>query len=295
MLKLIKIMPMDLLYSCVLAVSGFAIGFVGGMVGLVLGVVRFPVVMNVEPSLSITAGTNLGVSTLGAIIASIRHYRQRNIQLRTFTILAATGAVGAFLGSFLTGYIPVPLLLTVIGVIVLYESFVMLRGSRVNNKKPFDNNEHIGSGNELSSDAVSDNSTNREENIQVHTAKRLIFLESAIGFGVGVLGGLVGLILGSIRMPAMISILRMEPKVAVGTNLAAASVMGVSGLIGHIINNNIDYPILLIMGSGAMVGGYLGARYTDRFSERTLKHIIGLVLIVVAFTMFSQVFELELI
>jgi uncharacterized protein len=121
MLKLIKIMPMDLLYSFVLAVSGFAIGFVGGMVGLVLGVVRFPVVMNVEPSLSITAGTNLGVSTLGAITASIRHYRQRNIQLRTFTILAATGAVGAFLGSFLTGYIPVPLLLTVIGVIVLYE------------------------------------------------------------------------------------------------------------------------------------------------------------------------------
>ena len=93
MLKLIKIMPMDLLYSFVLAVSGFAIGFVGGMVGLVLGVVRFPVVMNVEPSLSITAGTNLGVSTLGAITASIRHYRQRNIQLRTFTVLAATGAV----------------------------------------------------------------------------------------------------------------------------------------------------------------------------------------------------------
>jgi uncharacterized membrane protein YfcA len=295
MLKLIKIMPMDLLYSFVLAVCGFAIGFVGGMVGLVLGVVRFPVVMNVEPSLSITAGTNLGVSTLGAITASIRHYRQRNIQLRTFTVLAATGAVGAFLGSFLTGYIPVPLLLTVIGVIVLYESFVMLRGFRVNNKKPFDNNKHIGNSNELSSDAVSDNCKNREENIQVHTAKRLIILESAIGFGVGVIGGLVGLILGSIRMPAMISILRMEPKVAVGTNLAAASVMGVSGLIGHIINNNIDYPILVIMGSGAMVGGYLGARYTDRFSERTLKHIIGLVLIVVAFTMFFQVFELELI
>jgi uncharacterized protein len=294
-LKLIKIMPMDLLNSFVLAVSGFAIGFVGGMIGLVLGVVRFPVVMNVEPSLSITAGTNLGVSTLGAITGSIRHYRQRNIQLRTFTVLAATGAVGAFLGSFLTGYIPVPLLLTVIGVIVLYESFVMLRGSRVNNKKPFDSNKHIGSGNELSSDAVSDNCTNREENIQVHTAKRLVILELAIGFGVGVLGGLVGLILGSIRMPAMISILRMEPKAAVGTNLAAASVMGVSGLIGHIINNNIDYPILVIMGSGAMVGGYLGARYTDWFSARTLKHIMGLILIVVAFTMFVQVFERELI
>jgi uncharacterized membrane protein YfcA len=57
------------------------------MVGLVLGVVRFPVVMSVETSVSITAGTNVGVSTLGAITAAVRHYRQRNIQLHAFLVL----------------------------------------------------------------------------------------------------------------------------------------------------------------------------------------------------------------
>ena len=60
-------MKVDLLGPIVLAISGFAIGFVGGMVGLVLGVVRFPIVMGIETSASVTAGTNLGVSTLGAI------------------------------------------------------------------------------------------------------------------------------------------------------------------------------------------------------------------------------------
>lgn len=39
-------------------IDEFVIGFVGGMVGLVLGVVRFPLVMSVETSVSITAGTN---------------------------------------------------------------------------------------------------------------------------------------------------------------------------------------------------------------------------------------------
>ena len=39
----------------------------GRMVGLVLGVVRFPRVMSIETSASIAAGTNLGISTLGAI------------------------------------------------------------------------------------------------------------------------------------------------------------------------------------------------------------------------------------
>lgn len=69
---------MDILYI-LLALSGFAIGFVGGMVGLVLGVVRFPLVMNIESSIGVTAGTNLGISTLGAITATMRHYRQKNI------------------------------------------------------------------------------------------------------------------------------------------------------------------------------------------------------------------------
>jgi uncharacterized membrane protein YfcA len=67
----------EIIYFLVLALSGLVIGFVGGMVGLVLGVVRFPVVMSVETSVSITAGTNLGVSTLGAITAAIRHYHQK--------------------------------------------------------------------------------------------------------------------------------------------------------------------------------------------------------------------------
>ena len=41
-----------------------------------------------------------------------------------------------------------------------------------------------------------------------------------------------------------------------------------------------------------MTGGYLGAGYTNRFSDRNLKRIIGLVLIVVAITMFLRAFEL---
>jgi uncharacterized protein len=273
----------DPLSSIVLVISGFIIGFVGGMVGLVLGVVRFPIVMGIETSASVTAGTNLGVSTLGAITAALRHYRLGNVYLHLFLILGLTGAAGAFIGSFLTGYIPVSYLLIVIGIIVLYESYNLLKGSRAKQE----NNNNKGS--------IEDPKSRRGENtvrISAYTQEKLIFLESIIGFGIGFLGGIVGLVLGSIRLPAMISILKMEPRVAVGTNLAASSVMGISGLIGHIINNNIDYVILIIMGGSAMMGGYLGARYTNRFNERTLKRIIGLVLIVVAATMFFRVYVL---
>jgi hypothetical protein len=37
--------------------------------------------------------------------------------------------------------------------------------------------------------------------------------------------------------------------------------MGVSGLIGHVINNNIDYLVLMMVGSAAMIVGYWSQIY----------------------------------
>ena len=42
-----------------------------------------------------------------------------------------------------------------------------------------------------------------------------------------------------------------------------------------------------------MIGGYIGARYTNRFSDTSLKRIIGIVLILVAITMFLRVFQIN--
>lgn len=251
----------DTLSLVILGLLGLAIGFVGGLVGLVLGVIRFPLILGTEVSASITAGTNIGVSTLGAFTAAIRHYRQHNIHLRIFVIMASTGAVGGFLGAMVTKFVPVNLLFLVIGIIVSYEANVLISSSR---KKI-------------------------EYKIQ-NTKRNSTFIESCIGFGIGFLGGVVGLVLGSIRMPAMISVLKMEPKVAVGTNLAAATIMGISALIGHLINNEVDYLTLAVMGSTAMIGGYIGAKYTGMFRPERLKLLIGFVLIAVAIFMFTSIF-----
>jgi uncharacterized membrane protein YfcA len=172
--------------------------------------------------------------------------------------------LGAFAGSVFTKYVPVALLLSFIGVIVSYESFVLIRGK----------------------------SNKTKSELQTNNKNKIILVESIIGFAIGFLGGLVGLVLGSVRLPTMISVLKMNPSIAVGTNLATSSLMGISGFIGHLLNNEVDYLILIVMGFAAMVDGYLGAGFTHRFSERNLKRIIGIVLIVVAITMFIRVISI---
>lgn len=275
---------------------GFVVGFVGGMVGLVLGVLRLAfIILGVESSfspsssssVSVAAGTNIGVSTFGAAAAAIRHFRQKNISLQTFLIMAATGSTGGFFGSVFTKYIPVTLLLGLIAIIVLYEAFVLIKSSRKkkdeemrrsnNNEEEDNNNLDLIHG---PSSALRSSPSN-PSNISGVRNKQFIFTESFIGFGIGFVGGLVGLIIGSIRLPAMISVLKMETKVAIGTNLAVSSLTGASSLVGHLINGNVDFLIMITMGPAAMLGGYMGAKYTNRFSEGSLKLIIGIVLIVV--------------
>ena len=280
---------------------GFVVGFVGGMVGLVLGVLRLAfIILGVESSfspsssssssssssVSVAAGTNIGVSTFGAAAAAIRHFRQKNISLQTFLIMAATGSIGGFFGSVFTKYIPVTLLLGLIAIIVLYEAFVLIKSSRKKKDEEMrrsNNNEEDNNNLDLihgPSSALRSSPSN-PPNISGVCNKQFIFTESFIGFGIGFVGGLVGLIIGSIRLPAMISVLKMETKVAIGTNLAVSSLTGASSLVGHLINGNVDFLIMITMGPAAMLGGYMGAKYTNRFSEGSLKLIIGIVLIVV--------------
>lgn len=97
---------------------------------------------------------------------------------------------------------------------------------------------------------------------------------------------MVGLVLGSIRLPAMIKILKTEPKIAVGTNMLISSIMGMFSFIGHLINNKINFLYLIVLGPSAMIGGFLGAKYTNHLGPSTLKKLIGIVLAIVAVVIF---------
>lgn len=68
---------------------------------------------------------------------------------------------------------------------------------------------------------------------------------------------------------------------AAGTNLFIGFVMGSVGWIGHVVQGHVDYPLLALMGSSAMVGSYYGARLTGRVSLDTLLGAMGWVLLVV--------------
>ncbi len=272
-------MEINFIYILFLSFIGFIISFIGGMVGLVLGVIRLPFILSTGLDVTESVGTNIGVSTLGAITAAIQHLRNRVILFTIFIIMALTGAIGAFIGASLTKNVPIDFFLILVGLIISYESFILLKDN-INTKR----NDKINSKNDDGKKIIEKNLNFNQKPIK--KSYHNIFVQSIIGFLIGILGGLVGLVLGSIRLPAMIKILKTEPKIAVGTNMLISSVMGMSGFLGHLINNEVNYIYLIVLGPSAMIGGFLGAKYTNRLSPLTLKKLIGIVLAIVAVVIF---------
>jgi uncharacterized membrane protein YfcA len=107
------------------------------------------------------------------------------------------------------------------------------------------------------------------------------------GAVIGVLGGLVGLILGALRMPALLKYVGETPHRAVGTNVAVGFCVGVAGVIGH-TPDGVDWDLLLVGSAASIPGAWLGSRLTGRLSEAQLLRAIGAILVVAGLATAAQ-------
>ena len=241
--------------AVVLTVVSLAVGLLGGFVGLALGTMRLPAMLLMGMAAPTAGGTNILVSSISSIFGAIRHIRERRVDFRLVLIMGGPAFVGAFIGGFLGGRVSETILLSAAGLLVLWQGVELrARGRAV--------------------------AASADDFVTEYGGKRML-LGGGMGLGVGLLGGAVGLILGSIRLPALIRVLKMDPRIAAGTNLVIGFIMGSLGWIGHAIKGDVDYQLLLMMGAGAAAGSYFGAKLTGKVDLATLVGAMGYVLVAV--------------
>jgi hypothetical protein len=161
---------------------------------------------------------------------------------------------GALVGGYLSGVLPDEILLVTIGVVLVYFGVDLLR----DRERPVRRSAPPG------------------EELDIRAAV-------LTGAGVGLLGGLVGLILGALRMPALLRYVGETAARAVGTNLTVGVCVAIAGVIGH-TPDGVDWELLAIGSAASVPGALLGARLTGRLSERQLLRAIGAMLVVAGAT-----------
>ena len=270
-------LPSDLLLwqLLFLIVLSFGVGVLGGFVGLALGTMRLPAILLLGTPAPIAAGTNILVSTLSALTGSVRHLREGRVSLPIVIWMGVPAMVGALIGGFASGQIPEGLLIALVGLFVTWQGIELIIRARKAR---------------LASDGGPPDQVHAASTGGIFTAERAV-AGAGVGLGVGLLGGAVGLILGSIRLPVIARILRTEPRVAAGTNLLIGFMMGSFGWIGHVVEGNVDYPLLAGMGISGMAGTLHGARITGRVSLTTLLLTMGWVLVAVGLLLLVEAYR----
>jgi uncharacterized membrane protein YfcA len=276
----IQLTPDLLLWQAlILTIVSTLVGVLGGFVGLALGTMRLPAMLLMGMAAPAAGGTNILVSSLASLTGAIRHLREGRVNLRIVLVMGVPAFIGAFIGGFAAGEVPASLLIFLAGLLVFWQGVELLA--------------RVKAQSQATAAAAAQTATQTAGcPVAMFTRNRMV-LEGGVGLAVGLLGGAVGLILGSIRLPALIRILRVDPRIAAGTNLFIGFIMGSLGWIGHVAQGEVNYPLLAMMGAGAMVGSYFGAKLTGKVNLNTLIGAMGLVLLVVGALLVWQAYQVS--
>jgi uncharacterized membrane protein YfcA len=217
-------------------------------VGLVLGTLRLPIVLLASGDASAAAGTNIAISAASAASGSVAHARAGRVDWQVVAWMAPPSVVGAVVGALLGHSVPEGVLFAVIATVLAWNGIDLL-------VRPF-----------------------RER----PAPRPRLWPAAVFGFAIGLVGGAIGVILGTLRMPALLRAVGLSAHRAVGTNLVVGFALGVFGFAAHALRMEVEWSLVAAGIVGALPGGWLGARFTGRLSEVALRRAIGAALLVIS-------------
>jgi hypothetical protein len=215
----------------------------------VLGTLRLPALLLASSNPAAAAGTNIAVSAAAALTAGFAHARGERVDWRIAAWMTPPSVAAAFLGGYFGGLVPDRILLATIAAVLAWNGLQLLVALRVSRR-----------------------------------ARQPRLAAVLTGAVIGLVGGAVGLILGTLRMPALLGTVGLDARRAVGTNLVVGFFLGVFGFAGHAVRLEVEWPLLGVAVAAAVPGAWLGARLTGTLSETALRRAIGAVLLAVAVT-----------
>jgi uncharacterized membrane protein YfcA len=117
------------------------------------------------------------------------------------------------------------------------------------------------------------------------------FLISLEGLVVGGITGFVGAGGGFLIIPALVLLVGMPMKIAVGTSLFIIAAKSLLGFIGDVQHQAfIDWKLLFTVSGIAIIGLFIGMSLSKKVSEKSLKKGFGyFVLIMGAFILYDQI------
>ncbi|MET8404538.1 sulfite exporter TauE/SafE family protein [Streptomyces sp900116325] len=235
------------------AVVGLALGGLGGG-GSVLAVPTLIYLTGFTPTQATMA--SLIIVTLTSITALAGHARDGNVAWRTGLLFAAAGIVPAVLAGAAAGHLPQTVLTVAFAVIAAVAALRMLRPARA---------ERTG---------------------EMHPGKA-----GAAGAGLGAVTGFLGVGGGFLAVPALVGVLNLPMRRAVGTSLMVITVNSLAALAARSgTGTHLDWAVVAPFTAAAILGAWDGKRQAKKLKGHALQRVFAYVLLAVALFMLIDTF-----
>ena len=316
----------DFLVLGMVALLSFGLSYLGSSVGLVFGQLRLPILVYWLGSPAVGAATSLAISAVAALVGAARHARAGRVDVRLMLTIGLPSAVAAWLATRVAVRLDPALVKTSIGLALMLTGGAMLRSHgrpaqdvrKEDAGAGGDANVPPGGGTGASTEAVASagvtsagpssgrgelgpppivptreaaesQASSPESSMIQHgpiPRGRLVF-EVVVGVVLGAVAGVVGLLLGTLRLPAMMR-LGVHPARAVGTNMAIGSMTGLLAGAAALIEGNVDPWAFGMITPATMVGAYWGASATGKLDKATLRRLIAWTLLGIGASMAAE-------
>ena len=230
------------------ALIGLALGTLGGG-GSILTVPVLVYVLGFDPKLAIAM--SLPVVGAAALVGVISHWRVGNVRLQTAAIFGSVAMVGSYAGARASVWFSGRAQLLILGTVMIAAAVSMFRN------------------------AAQDERTD-QDSAPPHPALLL-----AVGLGVGVLTGLIGIGGGFLIVPALVILGRVPMKAAIGTSLLVIALNATSGYLGHAGREVVPWGFVVRFTSVAVIGILAGTALVHHIPSRQLKRAFAFLLVVI--------------
>lgn len=230
---------------------GLSLGLLGGG-GSILTVPILHYVLGQPPHEAISFSLVLVGST--ALLASLLHHREKQVDWRTALVFAAFGAPASYLLASLSSRVDGRLLFFLFSLLLFVAGVSMLRPRRES----------------------------------IAPAQKNWPLVAGTGAALGGLTGFLGVGGGFLIVPALVFLLGLPIKRAIGTSLVIIAFNSAVGVAGHRIHLHMDLTLLAQLSAAALLGTLFGARLAARLDAVQLRLAFGVFILALGVFMFVR-------
>jgi uncharacterized protein len=251
---------------------GISLGLIGGG-GSILTVPVMVYLFGLQPLVATCYSLFIVGST--SLVGALNNIRKGLVNIKAALLFGAASIITVFVTrKFIVPAIPDELF-TVAGITVTKSLFIMVLFALL-----------------MLAAAISMIRSKSAENEEQEAGKTIHIPELfAFGLGIGLLTGLLGAGGGFLLIPALVFLLRLPMKKAIGTSLmiiALNSLLGFTGDLGHIL---IDWTFLFKITSIAIAGIFIGGGIGKKLPASKLKKGFGwFVLLMAIYILVNEIF-----